>query len=337
MIGEILGRLLALLIGTAVGLALLELGGQHSPLRGMVQYYVRDVDHRPRPHLDGMNGDGVWSRFEADHYAQAGFNVVFLGDSFVLGRGAGEGVTIPALFESLAVKRRPSAGVRAVNFGWVSASPLLEYRQLRDIGPKYRPSLVVLCLDMSDIHDDLKYAKLLERKGIFALVPVLPVTLMALRRGLLLIPFRHGPHELIFGFPARRFFASDEPLERTLPYFSRVRASIDSIASYCDRELGARFAVFVLPRSYQYSATECPRNWERREYVPLGRFAREPFRYFDRMRAEVGYPVRSLLDDFIATREFPTCFEDDPHWNATGHRIAAEAIYRDLEADRMLP
>ena len=37
-----------------------------------------------------------------------------------------------------------------------------------------------------------------------------------------------------------------------------------------------------------------------------------------------------VLADFLATDAYPTCFPDDPHWNAEGHRIAAEAIAREL-------
>jgi hypothetical protein len=189
---------------------------------------------------------------------------------------------------------------------------------------------------MSDIQDDVKYEKLIERKGIFALVPVIPVTLMGLRKTLSLIPYRYGPHELLFGFPARPFFASDEPLEKTVSYFRYIRRNIDAIHAYCRDVLKVPFALFILPRAYQYSARECPNNWERRQYTPLGPYVSEPFRYFDQMRKQVDYPVHSLLPDFLASTEFPTCFDDDPHWNPTGNRIAATAIYRDLDADGLL-
>lgn len=59
--------------------------------------------------------------------------------------------------------------------------------------------------------------------------------------------------------------------------------------------------------------------------------SREPFRFFDEVRPSKPYPIYSLLEDFRANTEFPTCFEDDPHWNATGHRVAARALMRYLE------
>ena len=45
---------------------------------------------------------------------------------------------------------------------WVSSSPLLNLRLLRDVGHKYRPDLVVYSLDMTDFRDDLHYEHALE-------------------------------------------------------------------------------------------------------------------------------------------------------------------------------
>jgi hypothetical protein len=46
------------------------------------------------------------------------------------------------------------------------------------------------------------------------------------------------------------------------------------------------------------------------------------------IRGEVDYPIYSLLDDFRDCGIVPTCLENGPHWNETGNRIAAVAIYR---------
>ena len=95
----------------------------------------------------------------------------------------------------------------------------------------------------------------------------------------------------------------------------------------------------ILPRAHQYSARESPRNWEEREYTRLGPHCREPFRYFDELRPRVAYPVVSLLPDFEGSEAFPLYLEADPHWNAAGHRLAAEAIVRAVRpfVERRLP
>ena len=96
------------------------------------------------------------------------------------------------------------------------------------------------------------------------------------------------------------------------------------------RERGAEFVVVVLPRSYQYSARECPQNWEKDMYVTLGPHALEAFRWFDEISPQVDFPIVSLLETFQQNQEFPTCLDDDPHWNATGHKVAAEAVLQAL-------
>jgi hypothetical protein len=86
--------------------------------------------------------------------------------------------------------------------------------------------------------------------------------------------------------------------------------------------------LIVLPRSYQYSSRECPNNWEGKEYTVNGPCCLEPFRYFDEIRNSLDFPVYSLLEDFEKNKDFPTCFNSDPHWNENGHSVAANAIAR---------
>ena len=84
----------------------------------------------------------------------------------------------------------------------------------------------------------------------------------------------------------------------------------------------------MFPRSYQYSNKECPNNWEKSQYQVLGPFAHEPFKYFEQIKDDVDYPIFSLLPDFQDSTIFPTVFDNDPHWNETGNRIAVNAIYK---------
>jgi hypothetical protein len=88
----------------------------------------------------------------------------------------------------------------------------------------------------------------------------------------------------------------------------------------------------ILPRSFQYSALESPDSWEKNAYQNLGRYVHEPFNYFERVRDEVDYPIYPLLTDFQETDVFPTCFIDDPHYNASGAHLAAARIYKRLKS-----
>jgi hypothetical protein len=88
----------------------------------------------------------------------------------------------------------------------------------------------------------------------------------------------------------------------------------------------------VLPRSFQYSDREAPKDWNRNQYQILGPHALEPFRFFEELQTEVPFSVHSLLPAFQNTDVFPTCFEADSHWNDSGTTVAAEAI-----ADALIP
>lgn len=112
---------------------------------------------------------------------------------------------------------------------------------------------------------------------------------------------------------------------------SRSRSPSGSRSSKSRREeLGAKYALVVFPRSYQYSDRESPRSWEAGEYEPLGEYVLEPFRYLDEIRGGFDFPVYSLLPDFQNTNVYPTCFPNDPHWNPAGARLAAGSIHRQL-------
>jgi lysophospholipase L1-like esterase len=290
-------------------------------------YFVRNVDHRMRPNDPDVptNEDGIRSSRPASAFAAPGRNVVILGDSFLYGYKLAFEQSVPLLVERQLQEQFPGTPVRVANFAWTSSSPLLAYRLLRDIGAKYRPELVVQCIDMTDFHDDLKYAALLARDGIYRYYDRFPLALTALKT---ISPgaFRRLVSWSLSGaVPPQVFFASRAPLEETRPKLSALVENLRRIDGWA-REHGARFAVVVVPRNYQYSKRESPRSWERNAYEPLGPYALEPFRFFSELDGKLGFPVYSLLPAFQRTQVFPTCFVDDPHWNEDGARVAAEAL-----------
>lgn len=300
---------------------------------------VRNIDHRMTPGTPGtrgsvnINSDGIRSVFEADHFKDEDLNIIFLGDSFIFGPGLPDEGTVPQLLEVKARELHPGRGINVANFGWISSSPLLSHRLLKDVGDKYNPDVVILAIDMTDFSDDIKYGKLLERRGVYRLVGIAPMTVLVIRKVMSRAKALRPVHRVLFGVPPKRFFATENPLSETLPYFSCMQKNVDSIHAFCRNELGAMFCVVILPRHYQYNERECPRNWECGEYEILGPYCLEPFRYFERMRSHVDYPIHPLLDDFLKTNVFPLYQVDDPHWNAAGAEVAADAVYDCLLSD----
>jgi lysophospholipase L1-like esterase len=290
---------------------------------------IHGLDHRPTEVGGRFNSDSVVATEESSAFRPEDLNLVFLGDSFTMGYLLSPGEdAFPTLVGARIARDHPEQRVHVANFGWVSSSPFLSHRRLVDIGEKYAPDLVVMALDMTDFADDLRYQRVLEQRGIYWFYDKVPLTLRMLS-ALAPATFRRLAAQSVGGVPPRRFFISDAPLEQTRAWMMPLAENCDRTAAWC-REHGARFVVLVLPRSYQYSAREVPRNKDAGEYEVLGPHSLEPFRFFDELRPTKPYPIVSLLEDFRANTEFPTCFEDDAHWNALGHRVAARAIAREL-------
>ena len=179
------GRLvnLAVLLGVSiVCLVALEVIGRTILLRDKL-YLVNDVDHRLDPDWEGVNDDGLRENREAADISPDAFNILMLGDSYVMGLGLPVDRAPPAALEAELRRRRPDLDVNVLNFGWTSASPLLSHRQLRDIGHRYHPDLILECVDMTDMHDDIKYRRLLDRDGVYRVLHVVPMSFSSFAAG----------------------------------------------------------------------------------------------------------------------------------------------------------
>ena len=294
-------------------------------------YFVLDVDHRFPGHNAGLNtnADGIRTPREASAFRAADLNILFLGDSYTYGLGVTGEEAFPAVTAGILRERLGRNDVEAANFGWPSSSPLLAARQFEDIGARYHPDVVLFAFDMTDFHDDLMYQRMLDRHGLYWWYDKIPITLRTLEKRAPDL-FARLYASANRGLPRRRFFATELPLDSTRHLLGPVVKNLERIARDA-RDMGAEFAVLLLPRSFQYSDQESPDNWEKAEYTVLGPYSREPFRWFDSIEGELSFPVVSLLPAFEHTTVFPTCLLDDPHWNADGHRVAAEAIADWLE------
>ncbi len=292
---------------------------------------VGNPDHRMTPALhEDVNSDGIRENVEASAYVQQDFNVVILGDSFTYGWQLEPEQSFPNQLEGIA-RAAGYSRVHTANFGWLSSSPLLSKRLLEDIGRKYKPDLVLLALDMTDVFDDQLYENVLERRGIFGIGQVAPGITMAISKVNQRLGQSDFVAQLLFGVPGRRFFIVEHPLEQTRSSFDHTTTIIDGIRTYSRDTLGAKFALFVLPRHFQYDAKLCKHNWEKDQYPLLGPHVLEPFRYYAELAKRRDYPVVSLLPEFQRTKVFPTTFDDDPHYNEAGARIVADAILDHLE------
>jgi lysophospholipase L1-like esterase len=291
---------------------------------------MQDIDHIPRIVGGEYNSDSLRATPEPSAFTPRSMNIVFLGDSFTLGNGLSDGrEAFPILARDALRAAHPDADVEVANFGWTSSSPLLSYRRLVDIGDKYRPKIVLMCVDMTDFDDDIRYQAMFDRRGLYALYDRIPITLHYFRKWAPDLYARVVSWSTR-GTPTQAFFITEAPLEETRPWFQPLVDNVEKIHAWC-RARGADFVLVIMPRAYQYTDRESPDNWERHQYTTLGPYCKEPFRYFDELRPKVDYPIVSLFDDFASATEFPLCFPNDPHWNAAGHKVAARAFVRILD------
>jgi hypothetical protein len=301
---------------------------------------IDDIDHRMKSNQRGNNSDGIRCNKDPDAFAPEHLNIIFLGDSFVYGPKVPTQYVFPQRFERMAnAYCNRALTVNVSNFGWTSSSPYLSLRQLKDIGSKYNPDIVFLCINMTDFHDDLKYQSLVERpKAIFKVVSWLPGSFFTVQNVFSRLT-RHNPlerlYEIVFGLPNDRFFVVNKPLEQTRKYSQNIVSNINKLHEFVTMKLGAKFILVILPRSFQYSDRECLNSWEADQYEVFGPHVYEPFRFFDELKEKVNYPIYSMLDDFRSTTVFPTCFPSNPHWNARGHGIAARSIFAIAEKENI--
>lgn len=296
------------------------------------RYVIQNVDHRMLPFSNSdINEDGI--RFKGSSKDLQDKKVaVFLGDSFTFGSRLRYDSTIPQQFEKIA-NTQGHADIRAVNFGWVSSSPVLEERLLHDIGAKYHPQTVFLLLDMTDIWDDNIYTQFLAGNFFTGLGKVLPASSFMLYR---ILTSNDRLFALMFHVPRHRFFHSDMPLEQTRPLYAITLATLSHIAAYCHDTLHAQFVLVIIPRNYQYNLKEAPQDSARYDgdfrYDNLGPYVDEPFHLFAEYSKTVDFPVIPLLEDFRHSNIFPTTFNNDPHLNPDGAHLAAQAIYTHCQA-----
>jgi hypothetical protein len=337
-------KMILAVVSAVVSLAALEYFGGVVIRARVAGEYDPDIDHRMKPNpAMGINSDGIRCSVEAGDFTADTFNIVLLGDSYTYGIRIDQPAdTFAGRLEALANAAAPKRAVRTVNFGWTSSSPLLSFRLLRDIGQKYHPALVVLCLDLSDFHDDLRYQVgagfvgasplqfLIHRMG-------LADEFILLRGRWVLADYWRRLARSRAVIPPERFFITNRPLEESRPFLGPVEENIRAIHRHCRDALGCEFVLVLTPRSYQYSDRECPANWEADNYTVLGPYVKEPEKWLASFQETVDFPCHSLLEDMRRATAFPLYFGDDPHWTEAGHEVIARGLLRVLKEDGLLP
>ena len=100
---------------------------------------------------------------------------------------------------------------------------------------------------------------------------------------------------------------------------------------------GARFAVVAVPNRYQVDDAWWSQHVRRLGLDPAAFDRRTPQRRLGEWAARTGSELIDLLDAFReANRANRFYYVVDAHWNAAGHRLAAETLLRELAARGLL-
>ena len=371
-----LANLILLGVSVALTLGLFELGARlfvdaWAPQHGVRNFWTQD----PRlgwVHVPSAQGRHVHHDFEVDVATSAqGFRdepvsfertpgrrrVLFLGDSFGFGYGVERGELLPDLLEA---RFADSEFVNASVAGYGTDQQLLFFRER---GYRYEPDLVLYLFHPNDVEDNnaprrYRYPKpqfLLDDEGELQLTGV-PVPTLSLRqkfgrflqqrtyvlyrvwdwRDQLRAVWRAWQAETeaeeVARAPAREPSAASAPKRKPSPAqqewteldhptrppkpgrnqdFRVSRALVEALAREVTSR-GARFAV-----------------------VSIGG-APDPRELLTATLRRIGVPYLPLDDAFdeVVARNFK--FQHDPHWNAAGHALAADAVERWLREEGLL-
>ena len=308
------------------------------------------------------NEDGFRSTYSPELFKNSGERIVILGDSFTFGLFVDR--PFPAILEKVLRGRLKDSSVAVLNAGQVSYSPFMYRRMIDSIVAKYAPTLVLICLDATDIGDDYNYRIGTESArvagdplevGDFAgenqPIPFMPVSFIYQRflkpaaidpavyiLRLLRANLSSGPQPDTYSWvpfvlqidgqlERSRYFIFRHPLDLTRPYFDETLENVRTVAAK-STQAGAKFALIVLPRFIHYAPDQSPGNWE----IALGQLSRhDPYRFaffefFEAASSSEPYPIFSLLRPFEDNASKQFVFSDDSHWNPAGHEFVAETI-----------
>ena len=309
------------------------------------------------------NQDRLRTSYSVNAFRKKAVRVICLGDSFTFGAWLPASSSYPEQLEAL-YRESGRSDIGVLNAGMLSYSPLLHEQLMKLTLLKYKPDVVTLMLDCTDIGDDYHYGLGFDETSsgprfsgpevskpnphlgaLWRIAKPVHPSLLAPFKLLDRLSSNYAPHDPLdyyqFEIPVDgnieddRFFIYRHPLSETREFFDATLASIERIASLC-KQNEIEFILFVAPRYHHWSTVESSSNWEAGTYGDYESYQNEIFNYFDAKTDLVGFPIVNMLGDFKQTNEFPLVFETDPHWNQAGNRFVARILKRELDKLKLI-
>ncbi len=290
--------------------------------------------------------------------------IFIIGDSYTFGVGAKDDETIPAQLQRLIDPLHDK--FQFLNLGRGSTSPLIYYLRLRDEVPKFKPDLVVMLLDFSDLWEDWNFEKnlvlnydgtiqglspyyeygkfnlwnYLRANSVFAsyLHNKVVRTLLQIQK----LGFRRYVETLMKGkrakaviattenetieFDGKLFLRGGDKKEEIERHFKRTAHYILMCRDLVEKS-GAEFMLVIYP----YGIHVGPKQWSRGRVFwgfKEGQTYTDRFSFdlIEQFAKQNQIPIVNLLDTLRAHAEEPLYFEMDGHFTPHANGIVAKAL-----------
>ena len=328
-------------------------GLTHQDRYGLVIHWPRLVRYLPAyGHSVSFNSQGMRDREHPIAKPAGVFRILILGDSFMEAYQVPFEESVPALLERQ-LGQRPGRRIEVISAGVGGWGTDDELRYLTSYGMKWRPDLILVAMTLhNDISDNLREEwHTIQGDTLVALTrqpfstlrwQVIQLKAFLASRFQLYQIWRRVWHGAQIREGGRQLNAHVTDLFRADPNPPIVRgyaltrlllARIQSVAT----EGGSQVVLMLLPLQMQLSE-QAFGEFGRGTGVADSLVQDQPQRAMKAVAADLGISVLDLLPVFrnwIAAGGAPLFLEWDGHWNAAGHRVAAEAAGSFLETLRL--
>jgi hypothetical protein len=285
--------------------------------------------------------------------------ILMLGDSFTEGNGVQQSETFSSRLQAKLDEAGLAERFQIVNAGVGSYSPLLELLYLKTAGLELQPDLVILNLDLSDLHDDIQYTRLAEFDAGGEPVAVRPEPQRAagpwpIR---LLVGFKDflKKHTRVYNFTRRRvsrlmnlLHKPDASGDIAVDKYAMIRQcegpcddrawrlSYDYLSTI--RDLLAAKGIDFWVTLYPYGNQISPREWDKGRThwgFESGKvYSTRPQELVAEFCRRSGIRALNMCEEFrkASLSVYPLYYEYDGHWRAAGHEVVADVLYRELVA-----
>ena len=269
--------------------------------------------------------------------------VLFLGDSFVEGKQVADAEVLTAVLERIAREHgRPLDVINAGVAGYGTAEEILLWDRL---GASLRPDIVLLGFYPNDVRNNADRRLFVLKDGVVAVgrTPKLPRVrwIYDLRKGMaarshLYVLFTQGmdlldqPEAGESGPMEGEDVFLREPTPRVTEGWALTLALLQELKTRVE-STGASFAIVMFPTRYQVDGALWQRMLAQRGMQAERYDLTSPQQHVVPWASASGVTLLDLLPAFRARNADNSFYHTvDAHWNAAGHRLAAETIYAEL-------